>query len=144
MKAVWNGIILADSNKTIVVDGRHYFPPDSLNSKYFVESTYTSHSSVRGLANYYSIRGESGEILSKRVSFTYRYPPPSAAKIQNYVAFRKDVQVVKHYRKPRKIMNREKGGTDEKTGARRPRASLICSMKGIFSYSNRKVDSTDK
>ncbi|MBN2470854.1 MAG: DUF427 domain-containing protein, partial [Anaerolineae bacterium] len=35
MKAVWNGIVLAESNRTIVVEGNHYFPPDSLHMQYF-------------------------------------------------------------------------------------------------------------
>ncbi|MGH9754605.1 MAG: DUF427 domain-containing protein, partial [Blastocatellia bacterium] len=28
MKAIWNGAVLAESDKTIVVEGNHYFPPD--------------------------------------------------------------------------------------------------------------------
>lgn len=38
MKAVWNDKILAESDKTIVIEGNHYFPPDSLNKEYFVSS----------------------------------------------------------------------------------------------------------
>ncbi|MFX8223291.1 DUF427 domain-containing protein, partial [Acinetobacter baumannii] len=34
MKAVWNGVTLAESNDTVVVEGNHYFPPESLNTQY--------------------------------------------------------------------------------------------------------------
>lgn len=29
-KATWNGIVLAESDQTIVVEGNHYFPPESI------------------------------------------------------------------------------------------------------------------
>jgi uncharacterized protein (DUF427 family) len=38
MKAIWKGAVLAESDKTIVVEGNHYFPPDSINQEYFRES----------------------------------------------------------------------------------------------------------
>jgi hypothetical protein len=38
MKAVWNGAVLAETEKTEVVEGNHYFPPDSLHREYFQES----------------------------------------------------------------------------------------------------------
>ena len=31
MKAIWKGAVLAESDETIVVEGNHYFPPDSIN-----------------------------------------------------------------------------------------------------------------
>ena len=38
-KAVWNGAVLAESDQTIEVEGNQYFPPDSVNREYFVESS---------------------------------------------------------------------------------------------------------
>ncbi|MFN2500275.1 MAG: DUF427 domain-containing protein, partial [Pyrinomonadaceae bacterium] len=35
MKAIWNGATLAESDKTIVVEGNHYFPEDSINKEFF-------------------------------------------------------------------------------------------------------------
>jgi uncharacterized protein (DUF427 family) len=31
MKAVWNGVVLAESDETVVVEGNHYFPPESVD-----------------------------------------------------------------------------------------------------------------
>jgi uncharacterized protein (DUF427 family) len=38
VKAVWNGIVLAESADTVVVEGNHYFPLVSLNWEHFRES----------------------------------------------------------------------------------------------------------
>jgi uncharacterized protein (DUF427 family) len=38
VKVVWNGTILAESDRTIIVDGNHYFPPGSIRQEYFQES----------------------------------------------------------------------------------------------------------
>lgn len=38
MKAIWNGKVLAESDKTIVVENNHYFPPDSVNRTFFEPS----------------------------------------------------------------------------------------------------------
>ena len=37
MKAVWNGIVLAESNDTVVVEGNHYFPPRLNHGRIFPE-----------------------------------------------------------------------------------------------------------
>ena len=37
-KARWQGVVLADSDATIIIEGNHYFPPDSLDRQYFQES----------------------------------------------------------------------------------------------------------
>ena len=31
-KALWNGAVLAESDKTVVVEGNHYFPPGSVDA----------------------------------------------------------------------------------------------------------------
>jgi len=37
-KAVWEGAVLAESDKTIEVEGNHYFPPDAIRKEYFKPS----------------------------------------------------------------------------------------------------------
>ena len=34
MKAIWNNKIIAQSDKTIVVENNHYFPPEAVNKEY--------------------------------------------------------------------------------------------------------------
>jgi len=38
MKAIWYGQVLAESDKTIIIEGNHYFPVDSINKEFFKES----------------------------------------------------------------------------------------------------------
>ena len=54
-KAVWNGAVLAESDKTIVVEGNHYFPPDSINPDYFVNSSMHTTCPWKGRASYYHV-----------------------------------------------------------------------------------------
>nr|MBA3355981.1 DUF427 domain-containing protein [Pyrinomonadaceae bacterium] len=39
MKATWNNVNIAESDETIVVEGNHYFPPETINKDYFQESS---------------------------------------------------------------------------------------------------------
>ena len=54
-KAIWNGAILAESDRTEVVEGNQYFPPDSINRKYLQESSTNTTCPWKGTANYYNI-----------------------------------------------------------------------------------------
>lgn len=91
MKATWNGAMLADSDDTIVVEGRHYFPPESLNHEYLKGSATHSTCPWKGLASYYQVvvDGKANE----DAAWTYREPKPAAGQIKDYVAFWKGVQV---------------------------------------------------
>ena len=54
-QAIWNGVVLAESDETVIVEGNHYFPPDSIQSELF---TPTDHSTVcpwKGTASYYTV-----------------------------------------------------------------------------------------
>ena len=50
MKAVWNGQVIAESDDTVIVEGNHYFPTDSLDMRFFTPSTHTSLCSWKGTA----------------------------------------------------------------------------------------------
>ena len=52
VQAVWNGEVIADSDRTVVVEGNHYFPRDSVRSEYLVESTRQSVCPWKGTASY--------------------------------------------------------------------------------------------
>ena len=54
-KAIWNGAVIAESDKTVVVEGNNYFPPDSINKEYFQASDKNSFCPWKGTANYYTI-----------------------------------------------------------------------------------------
>ncbi|MFQ5399484.1 MAG: DUF427 domain-containing protein [Anaerolineae bacterium] len=92
-KAIWNGAVLAESDRTVVIEGNHYFPPDSINQAYFRKNTRTTVCPWKGVASYYDIEVE-GKVNR---SAAWYYPQPSAAarQIKNYVAFWNGIKVVK-------------------------------------------------
>ncbi|MDZ4142351.1 MAG: DUF427 domain-containing protein [Methylotenera sp.] len=91
MKAVWNGAVIAESNDTVLLEGNHYFPFDSINQEFLRESTHTSTCGWKGLANYYSI-DVNGKVNTNAV-WIYRDPKTAAAEIKGHVAFWNGVTV---------------------------------------------------
>ena len=91
MKATWNGVVLAESDDTVVVEGNHYFPPEAVNRDFFVESATHSRCPWKGLASYYSIEVEG----QSNPDAAWYYPDPSEAArhIKDHVAFWKGVKV---------------------------------------------------
>lgn len=90
-KAIWNGAVLAESDETVVVEGNHYFPPESLNKELFKESETTSVCPWKGTASYYSI-----EVDGKtNADAAWYYPDPRklAEGFKGRVAFWKGVEV---------------------------------------------------
>ncbi len=91
MKATWNGAILAESEDTVVVEGNHYFPVDSLNQEYFADSPATSRCPWKGTANYFDVTVEGA--TNSGAAWIYNEPKPAAADIKNHVAFWRGVKV---------------------------------------------------
>ncbi len=90
MKATWNETILAESDKTVVVDGNHYFPPDSLDRQYFTDSPTTSVCSWKGTARYYSLEVEGN--TNPDAAWYYPDAKDAAKEITGHVAFWTGVQ----------------------------------------------------
>jgi uncharacterized protein (DUF427 family) len=91
VKAVWNGSILAESDATIVVEGNHYFPPDSVRRAHLRESATHSVCPWKGLASYYDV--VVGDAVNRDAAWYYPAPKDAAKQIANYVAFWKGVKV---------------------------------------------------
>lgn len=92
MKAIWNEIIVAESDDTVVVDGNHYFPRESLSDEFIEESSTTSVCSWKGTANYFTLR-VNGKTNPDAVWY-YAEPKEEAQQIAGRVAFWKGVQIV--------------------------------------------------
>ena len=90
-RAIWKETVLAESTDTKVVEGNHYFPPESINKEYFAESTTTSVCGWKGTANYYDLIVD-GE-TNPQAAWYYASPKPKATEIAGYVAFWKGVEV---------------------------------------------------
>ena len=93
MKAIWKGKVLAESDNTIVVEGNHYFPPDSIKPEFFEDSGTSSVCPWKGKASYKNIR-INGD-TNKDAAWFYPEPRPEAKQIAGYFAFWKGVDVVK-------------------------------------------------
>ena len=84
-KAVWNGAVIAESSKTVKVEGNDYFPPESVQREYLAESQTHTVCPWKGLASYYDVVVE-GKV-SQDGAWFYPDPKPAAKEIKDYVAF---------------------------------------------------------
>ena len=91
MRATWNNAILAESDKTIVIEGNHYFPADTINSEYFKPSDNHTTCPWKGEASYYNVVVD-GQV-NKNAAWYYPEPKAAAAEIKGYIAFWKGVKV---------------------------------------------------
>lgn len=90
-KAIWNGTVVAESDKTVVVENNHYFPIDAINKEYFKESNTHTTCPWKGVASYYSIE-VNGEV-NKDAAWYYPTAKDKAKNIEGYVAFWRGVKV---------------------------------------------------
>ena len=91
MKATWNGVVVAESDDTVIVEGNHYFPESALNQDYVTFSNHKTSCPWKGQASYYSllVNGE----LNTNAAWYYPDPKPEAANIRGRVAFWKGVAI---------------------------------------------------
>jgi uncharacterized protein (DUF427 family) len=91
-KAIWKDIVLAESEHTEMVEGNHYFPPDTISSQYFRASDHHTVCPWKGRASYYDIEVD-GQI-NRNAAWCYPQPSRAAQHIKNHVAFWRGVRVV--------------------------------------------------
>jgi len=91
MKATWNGAVLAESDDTVVVEGNHYFPPDSVKREHFRESETHTVCPWKGTASYYDV--VVGGDVNRDAAWYYPQPKDAARQIKDRVAFWRGVKV---------------------------------------------------
>ncbi|MCH9718753.1 MAG: DUF427 domain-containing protein [Actinomycetia bacterium] len=91
MKAIWRDRVIAESEDTVQLEGTHYFPPESLQEEFFVDSDATTVCPWKGQASYFDLVVD-GE-TNREAAWVYRDPKPAAAEIKGHVAFWKDVDI---------------------------------------------------
>jgi uncharacterized protein (DUF427 family) len=91
MKAIWNNEVIANSDVTVVVEGNHYFPSDSVRQEYLQPSNTHTTCPWKGEASYYNVvvNGET----NKDAAWYYPEPKDAAAEIKNRIAFWRGVKV---------------------------------------------------
>jgi len=90
-KAIWNGVVLAESEQTEHMEGNHYFPPDSVNWDVVKKSDTNTTCFWKGQANYYHIEVD-GKV-NQDAAWVYSEPSEAATRIKDHVAFWRGVKV---------------------------------------------------
>ena len=85
VQAVWNGTVIARSDRTVAVEGNHYFPPDDVKREYLDHSSHHTVCPWKGTASYYDVVVD-GE-RNRAAAWYYPKPRPAAAQIKDHVAF---------------------------------------------------------
>ena len=91
MKATWHGKTIAESDDTVVVEGNHYFPADSIRREYLRMSDKHTHCPWKGEASYYDIAVDGA--VNEGAAWYYPEPKEAAANIKDRVAFWQGVVV---------------------------------------------------
>jgi uncharacterized protein (DUF427 family) len=90
-RAVWNGAVLAESDRTRIVEGNHYFPPEAVRRDHLRESATHTSCNWKGVASYYDVVVD-GEV-NRDAAWYYPDPKDAAREIAGWVAFWRGVRV---------------------------------------------------
>jgi uncharacterized protein (DUF427 family) len=90
-KATWKGKVIAESDKSEVVEGNQYFPPESVKREHLQPSETTSVCPWKGTASYYHVVVD-GE-TNKDAAWYYPDPKDAAKRIKDHLAFWRGVNV---------------------------------------------------
>jgi uncharacterized protein (DUF427 family) len=90
-RALWNGQVIAQSDRCEIVEGNRYFPPDAVRREFLRDSASHSYCGWKGTASYYdvTVRGQ----VNRDAAWYYPEPMPAAANIKGYIAFWRGVTV---------------------------------------------------
>jgi uncharacterized protein (DUF427 family) len=91
VQAVWNGTVIAESDRTVEVEGNHYFPPEDVESRYLEPSSRHTVCPWKGTASYYDVVVD-GE-RNNAAAWYYPKPTAAAAQIEDHIAFWHGVKV---------------------------------------------------
>ena len=83
--ATFNGVKIAESDATVVIEGNYYFPSEAVNWEHFSRTSHSTHCPWKGDASYYNVSAD-GE-TKENVAWQYEAPYEKASEIKDYVAF---------------------------------------------------------
>jgi uncharacterized protein (DUF427 family) len=93
MKAIWNAKVIAESSDTVIIEGNHYFPADSIKKEFLKPSDTHTVCHWKGTASYYNVEVD-GKV-NQDAAWYYEDPSEAAKVIKHRVAFWKGVEVAK-------------------------------------------------
>ena len=91
-KAIWNDVVIAESDDTVIVEGNHYFPINDVNMEFFKDSRSHTRCPWKGIASYYTIAVDGKE--NQDAAWYYPTPSDAASMIKDHIAFWRGVIVV--------------------------------------------------
>ena len=91
VRATWNNVVLAESDRTILVEGNQYFPERDVRTDFLEKSATSTHCPWKGDASYYSVVADGA--WNDDAAWYYPDPFDAAKDIENYVAFWRGVEV---------------------------------------------------
>ncbi len=90
-KAIWEGATIAESDKTVKVEGNHYFPPDAVNNELLQPSETTTICGWKGEASYYNV------VVAGKTNrddcWYYPAPKDAASEIKDHLTFWRGVEI---------------------------------------------------
>jgi thioredoxin len=105
VRAHWNGMVIAESDDTVVIDGNHYFPADAVDQAVLVPSSTTTVCPWKGRASYYSVVVDG--TVNRDAAWYYPTPSTAASAIAGRVAFWHGVKIEDEGRRPgRRLFDR--------------------------------------
>jgi uncharacterized protein (DUF427 family) len=90
-KAIWNEAVLAESDRTVEVEGNQYFPPDAVRREHLRDSATHTTCPWKGVASYYDVVVD-GQV-NRDAAWYYPQPKEAARQITGHVAFWRGVRV---------------------------------------------------
>ena len=91
VEAIFKGRVIARSDRTVVVEHNHYFPPQDVRMEFLRRSRAKSLCPWKGIASYYSVEADGAR--DRHAAWTYRHPSPLARRIKNHIAFWHTVRI---------------------------------------------------
>lgn len=93
IRATWNGAVLAESERTVTIEGNHYFPLAEVHREYLAQSATHTSCPWKGLASYYTVVVDGK--TNRDAAWYYPDPSAAAAAIAGHIAFWRGVRVSK-------------------------------------------------
>lgn len=90
-RATWNGVVVAESDETVIVEGNHYFPIDTIKAEYFKPSSESSICPWKGRASYFDLEVDGN--VNRGAAWYYATPKAAASSIKDHVAFWRGVHI---------------------------------------------------
>ena len=90
-RATWNGTVLAESDRAVVVEGNHYFPPEDVKSEFLRPSQTHTRCPWKGIASYYDVVVD--DEVNPDAAWYYPETTDAAKHFEGHVSFWRGVKM---------------------------------------------------